>query len=118
MTGPAAGTWTSAVVLAGIVTSRVNRTPDRVHELRALEALSEAGLRVPDDIALAGYDNTSIAALGPISLTSVDQAGHRIGTIAARLLLERLDDRNRPATQIKLAPTHVPRRSTAPPRSV
>jgi LacI family transcriptional regulator len=83
----------------------------------ALEALSEAGLTVPGDISLAGYDNTSIAALGPISLTSVDQAGHRIGANAARLLLERLTDRDRPATQIKLAPTLVTRRTTAaPPR--
>lgn len=64
---------------------------------------------------MAGYDNTNVAALGPISLTSVDQAGHRIGTNAARLLLERLSDRTRPATQIKLAPTLVPRRTTAPP---
>jgi LacI family transcriptional regulator len=80
----------------------------------ALEALSEAGLTVPGDVSLAGYDNTSIAALGPISLTSVDQAGHRIGTNAARLLLERLTDRDRPATQVKLAPTLVPRRSTGP----
>lgn len=83
----------------------------------ALEALSEAGLTVPGDISLAGYDNTSIAALGPISLTSVDQAGHRIGANAARLLLERLTDRTRPATQIKLAPTLVPRRTTATPPS-
>jgi LacI family transcriptional regulator len=81
----------------------------------ALEALHEAGRTVPGDVSLAGYDNTSIAALGPISLTSVDQAGHRIGTNAARLLLERLTDRDRPATQIKLAPTLVPRRTTTPP---
>jgi LacI family transcriptional regulator len=81
----------------------------------ALEALSQAGLTVPGDLSLAGYDNTSIAALEPISLTSVDQAGHRIGTDAARLLLERLTDRNRPATQVKLAPTLAPRRTTAPP---
>lgn len=80
----------------------------------ALEALAEAGLTVPGDISLAGYDNTTIAALGPISLTSVDQAGHRIGTNAARLLLERLTDRDRPATRIKLAPTLVPRRTTTP----
>ncbi|WP_244210881.1 LacI family DNA-binding transcriptional regulator [Amycolatopsis kentuckyensis] len=81
-----------------------------------LTALSEAGLSVPEDISLAGYDNTTVAALGPISLTSVDQAGHHIGTDAARLLLERIADRNRPATQIKLSPKLVPRRTTAPPR--
>ncbi|WP_284748320.1 LacI family DNA-binding transcriptional regulator [Amycolatopsis sp. RTGN1] len=82
-----------------------------------LTALSEAGLTVPEDVSLAGYDNTSFAALGPISLTSVDQAGHHIGTDAARLLLERIADRNRPASQVKLSPKLVPRRTTAPPRA-
>jgi len=82
-----------------------------------LEALMEAGLSVPDDISLAGYDNTNFAALGPISLTSVDQAGHDIGAEAARLLLSRISDRNRPSTQVKLSPTLVPRRTTAPPPS-
>ncbi|MDT7804925.1 MAG: LacI family transcriptional regulator, partial [Actinomycetota bacterium] len=81
-----------------------------------LTALSEAGLSVPGDISLAGYDNTNVAALGPISLTSVDQAGHHIGTDAARLLLARIADRARPAAQIKLSPKLVPRRTTAPPR--
>ncbi|MFB6849060.1 substrate-binding domain-containing protein [Streptomyces sp. NPDC056373] len=39
------------------------------------------------DLSVAGYDNTAFAALGPISLTSVDQAGREIGRNAARLLL-------------------------------
>jgi len=82
-----------------------------------LTALAEAGLRVPEDISVAGYDNTTVAALGPISLTSVDQAGHQIGANAARLLLERVTDRDRPTAQIKLSPTLVSRRTTAaPPR--
>ena len=80
-----------------------------------LTALAEAGRAIPDDISVAGYDNTTVAALGPVSLTSVDQAGHQIGANAARLLLERIADRNRPTAQIKLSPTLVTRRTTAPP---
>jgi LacI family transcriptional regulator len=80
-----------------------------------LEALTEAGLSVPDDISLAGYDNTTFAALGPISLTSVDQAGHHIGVNAARLLMDRIADRTRPTSQVKLSPTLVVRRTTAAP---
>jgi len=80
-----------------------------------LTALTEAGLSVPGDISVAGYDNTTFAALGPISLTSVDQAGHQIGTNAARLLLERIGDRDRPSAQVKFSPTLVTRRTTAPP---
>ena len=80
-----------------------------------LEAVAEAGLSVPGDLSVAGYDNTTFAALGPISLTSVDQAGHEIGGNAARLLLERIADRRRPSVQVRLSPTLVARRTTAPP---
>jgi LacI family transcriptional regulator len=82
----------------------------------ALDAIAEAGLSVPDDISVAGYDNTTFAAFGPISLTSVDQGGHQIGANAARLLVDRIGDRGRRTAQIKLSPTLVPRRSTAAPR--
>ena len=80
-----------------------------------LDAISEAGLSVPADISVAGYDNTTFAQLGQISLTSVDQAGRQIGAETARLLLDRIADRHRPSAQIKLSPTLVPRRTTAPP---
>ncbi|WP_329577621.1 LacI family DNA-binding transcriptional regulator [Streptomyces sp. NBC_01361] len=80
-----------------------------------LDALSEAGLSVPDDIAVAGYDNTTLAALRQISLTSVDQGGRAIGGNAARLLLERITDRAKPTAQVTLSPTLMPRNSTAPP---
>ena len=69
-----------------------------------LEAVAEAGLSVPDDISVAGYDNTTFAAFGPISLTTVDQAGRQIGANAARLLLDRIADRDSP-----------PPRSSSPP---
>ncbi|MFJ8010023.1 LacI family DNA-binding transcriptional regulator [Streptomyces fagopyri] len=81
-----------------------------------LQAVAEAGLSVPADISIAGYDNTTFAALGPISLTSVDQAGRHIGTTAAQLLIDRIADRTRPTVQIKFSPSLVPRRtSTYPP---
>lgn len=77
-----------------------------------LEAVAEAGLSVPGDLSVAGYDNTTFAALGPISLTSVDQAGPEIGRNAARLLLERIADRGKPSVQVNLSPTLVVRRTT------
>jgi LacI family transcriptional regulator len=80
-----------------------------------LDALAEAGLSVPGDISVAGYDNTTFAAFSPISLTSVDQAGRQMGRDAARLLLDRIGDRRRRAVQIRLSPTLVVRGSTAPP---
>ncbi|WP_105974276.1 LacI family DNA-binding transcriptional regulator [Streptomyces geranii] len=80
-----------------------------------LEAVAEAGLSVPDDLSVAGYDNTTFAAFGPVSLTSVDQAGREMGRNAVRLLLERIADRGRPSTKVTLSPTLVPRRSTTRP---
>ena len=71
---------------------------------------------MPGDISVAGYDNTAIAALGPISLTSVDQDGHLMGSNAARLLLERIEGKRERSVLLSLSPTLVPRRSTAPPR--
>jgi LacI family transcriptional regulator, galactose operon repressor len=80
-----------------------------------LTAVDEAGLAVAGDISVAGYDNTTFAALGPISLTTVDQADRQFGSNAARLLLERIADRDRPAVQVSLSPTLVARRTTGPP---
>ncbi len=80
-----------------------------------LNAVHEAGLRIPEDISVAGYDNTSIAAMGPVSLTSVDQDGHLMGVNAARLLLERIEGKRQRSVLLSLSPTLVPRRTTAPP---
>ncbi|MDX3848770.1 LacI family DNA-binding transcriptional regulator [Streptomyces europaeiscabiei] len=80
-----------------------------------LDAVTEAGLSVPGDLSVAGYDNTTFAAFAPISLTSVDQSGREMGRNAVRLLLERIADRSRSSTQVTLSPTLVPRRSTARP---
>ena len=80
-----------------------------------LDAFAEAGLSAPGDISVAGYDNTTFAAFGPISLTTIDQAGREMGSNAARLVLERIADRHRRSAQIKLSPTLVVRRTTAPP---
>lgn len=80
-----------------------------------LEAVAEAGLSVPDDISVAGYDNTTFAAFGLVSLTSVDQGGREIGRNAARLVLDRIADRHRPSVQVSLSPVLVPRRTTAQP---
>jgi LacI family transcriptional regulator len=78
-------------------------------------AAAELGLRIPGDLSLAGYNNTSVAALAPVSLTSVDQAGAMMGQTAARLLLERLEKRRDRAVVMASTPHLVTRGSTAPP---
>ena len=57
---------------------------------------SERGLRVPDDLAVVGYDNSRVAALPQLSLSSVDQSGQELGARAAEVLLERVTGRSDP----------------------
>jgi DNA-binding LacI/PurR family transcriptional regulator len=81
----------------------------------ALHALEERGLGVPEDVSLVGYDNTSLAALGHINLTTIDQPKHEMGATAVRLLLDRLDEGRGRARHIFMAPTLVERGTTAAP---
>jgi len=55
---------------------------------------AELGIRVPDDLSVIGYDNTRLASLPQLSLTSVDQAGHILGGEATKLLIERIEGRS------------------------
>jgi len=54
--------------------------------LGAMEAAREAGLRVPDDIALAGWDDIAVAALITPALTTVAMPKRQLGAAAAELL--------------------------------
>ncbi|MBC8085808.1 MAG: LacI family DNA-binding transcriptional regulator [Phycisphaerae bacterium] len=85
--------------------------------LGALSALSERGLRVPDDISVVGYDNTALAAVSQINLTTVDQPRPDMGRTAVTLLLERLGGRRDAARHVLLPPKLVVRGTTAPWRS-
>ncbi|MGW0662926.1 LacI family DNA-binding transcriptional regulator [Streptodolium elevatio] len=60
--------------------------------LGVLQALYGAGVRVPDDIALVGYDDIEFAAAAAVPLTSVRQPAAVIGRTAAELLLEETSD--------------------------
>jgi LacI family transcriptional regulator len=82
--------------------------------LGVLAALHEAGLSVPADISVAGYDNIHLAALPNITLTSVDQDGAVMGRAAGKLLLERIEGRTTPV-RFSVTPSLILRGSTAAP---
>jgi DNA-binding LacI/PurR family transcriptional regulator len=80
----------------------------------ALEVLSvarELGLRVPEDVAVVGYDNTSYCDLAQNALTSIDQSGQVLGLQAARLLIERIKGRETPE-HLTVTPRLVARASS------
>jgi DNA-binding LacI/PurR family transcriptional regulator len=86
-----------------------------VAAIGALNAIEESGLRVPLDISLVGYDNTYLASLRHLSLTTVHQPRHEIGGKAMDLLIERISGKRAKARRVVLAPSLVVRSTTAPP---
>ncbi|WP_405724884.1 LacI family transcriptional regulator [Streptomyces sp. NBC_00028] len=86
-----------------------------VAALGIYRAAHELGLRIPDDVSLVGYNNTALAALAPVQLTSVDQAGHTMGSTAARMLIERVEGRRSRAMQTAMTPRLVVRGTTSGP---
>lgn len=86
--------------------------------LGVLQALYAAGVRVPQDVAIVGYDDIEFAAAAAVPLTSVRQPAVVMGRMAAELLLEEADDgdgshRHR---SVVLQPELVVRASSAAPR--
>ncbi len=80
----------------------------------ALSAADEQGMRVPADLSIVGYDNTHLAAIRHISLTSVDQPRRDMGRVAAELLTARIGDPSRHARQNLVVPHLVVRSTTGP----
>ena len=82
----------------------------------AIDAIDEAGLSVPEDVSVVGYDDTWYALVTNPPLTSVNMAVDLIGRRAAEMLIASID--GRPDEQHAVLPVSLTvRRSSGPPPS-
>lgn len=80
-----------------------------------LDAVDDRGLSVPDDISLVGYDNTFIASLNHLALTTVNQPRRQMGSMAVTAMSERIAGTRSETVMHQLDPQLVIRRTTSPP---
>ncbi|MGW3659479.1 LacI family DNA-binding transcriptional regulator [Streptomyces sp. NPDC005151] len=85
--------------------------------LGVLQSLYAAGVRVPQDIAIVGYDDIEFAAAAAVPLTSVRRPAVVMGRMAAELLLQEADDEDgtHEHRSVVLQPELVVRASSATP---
>ncbi|EJL6479096.1 substrate-binding domain-containing protein [Vibrio cholerae] len=76
-----------------------------------IQAASQRGLRVPDDLSLIGYDDVHIAKFMTPALTTIHQPKYRLGKAAIDTLLYRLENPDTTAQVVQLEPTLVARNS-------
>ncbi|MDT5338530.1 MAG: hypothetical protein QOD90_4035 [Mycobacterium sp.] len=81
----------------------------------ALSAAADRELSVPEDLSLVGYDDTYLARIRHLSLTSVDNGNFAVGSQAAKFLLQRLERPDGPQRIYLHQPSLSIRRSTAGP---
>ena len=81
----------------------------------AMSAVADAGLRVPGDVAITGYDDTFVSAIRQVSLTSVNPDSTAIGSLAAQCVLRRIGDPARSEEEHLLPPRLVTRLSSGVP---
>ena len=80
----------------------------------ALKVLAEAGRRVPEDVAVVGYDDDPIAATLQPPLTSVRQPIEQMGRDMAEMVVDAIHSPNRPPRNVVLSTRLEVRLSSAP----
>ena len=75
----------------------------------------EAGLRVPEDLSVVGFDDIPLSAWSTPSLTTVRQPMMEMAAVAVRTLLDNADHGGTLKHRVELATDLVVRESTAPP---
>ncbi|GAA4751820.1 LacI family DNA-binding transcriptional regulator [Modestobacter marinus] len=85
--------------------------------LGAFEAVRRAGLRVPEDVSVVGFDDLPVAQWSSPPLTTVHQPLSEMGSLAARTVLRLVRGEHLETPRLELSTRLVVRESTAPPRA-
>jgi DNA-binding LacI/PurR family transcriptional regulator len=80
--------------------------------IAAIRVFQDAGLRVPEDISVVGFDDIQASAYMSPSLTTVRQPLEKMGEIAASTILDRVENRGEYVPEIAIEPEFVVRQST------
>lgn len=82
----------------------------------AMSEARDAGLAIPDDLSVVGYDNSYLAQLGYIGLTTVDNNYVEMGKLAVQRLITRIEAPTAPRTVTLLDPSLALRATVSRPR--
>jgi len=85
-----------------------------ISAIGSMWAFHEAGLRIPEDVSIVGFDDIPGAAFANPGLTTVRQPLQRMGQIAAQTLVDLIEDRGEYVPEIAIEPEFVKRESTGP----
>lgn len=77
----------------------------------AIRALVDAGLEIPKDIAIMGFDDLKISNLFSKPLTTMHQKKYQMGKLAAKILIDKINDMNYPVQNIVFEPKIIIRES-------
>jgi DNA-binding LacI/PurR family transcriptional regulator len=109
------GAAAARTLLAGPLPTAVTVFNDRC-ALGVLDVLRRAGRTVPGDVSVVGYDDSRIARLASVDLTSVAQDVDRLTALAVARAVDRLDGTPVRQRELVVPPRIVVRSTTAPPR--
>jgi DNA-binding LacI/PurR family transcriptional regulator len=80
--------------------------------IAAISAFQDAGLRVPENVSVIGFDDIPLASYSNPTLTTVRQPLQKMGEIAARTLLDRIENRSEYVAEIAIETELIVRQST------
>ena len=83
-----------------------------------MHALRSAGIRIPEDISIIGYDNTKAAGLSYINLTTVYQQTEVLADAAMRCLLDQINNKSKRGREKIFLPELIVRKTTASPSPI